>query len=200
VKEPRAPPAGWLTISALAVHRGVDKSAVSRRVTRLESMGLLSTRTQGRLKLVCVADFDRATAATVDSVRELNGGGASAHGRDAGVDVGLVLANEQALRASYDAQLKRMDLEERQGKLVEVDKVRRAIEGCSAELARKVNALPSRSDALASAFLKDGAAGLRAALRAEAHAMLKILADVAERFAEAGPVEDREMSGEEVAA
>ena len=65
---------GWATVSELARIRGVDKSAVSRRVARLEEQGLLATRQgAGRAKLVRVEEYDRVVAETGDAVLEANG-------------------------------------------------------------------------------------------------------------------------------
>jgi DNA-binding MarR family transcriptional regulator len=179
------PPPGWITISDLARDRQVDKSAISRRVTRLEGLGQLSTRIVGRLKLVNLAEFDRATAETVDAVRAANGR------TDSGARPGdPILAREQARRAAYGADLKRLDLEERLGRLVEVALVRDNLAACALDLAAVIDALPGHADALAAAVAKDGVAGLRAALRGLARELRETLARAADRFAEAGAGED----------
>ena len=199
----QAPPPGWLTISGLAAQRDVDKSAISRRVARLESLGLLTTRSSGKAKLVNLIEFERVTASTVDGVRELNGRGATgppiagaANGDD------IVLAREQALRASYAAKLMFLDLEERQGRLVEVEAVRANLEGCAVELARVIDALPGRAEALASAVTKEGVAGLRVALRGVARELRETLTRAAERFADGGGMvaEPADEPAEEVVA
>ena len=181
-----AAPPGWLTISDLARERGVDKAAISRRVARLETIGQLSTRPHGQAKIVNVEEFDRACAATVDAVREMNGRSATAalSAPAAPAIGGPILANEQARRASFDAELKRLDLAERLGRLVEIESVRFNIEECALELVRTIDQLPSRADALAAVMTKDGVTGLRTALRGLAREMRVSLAHAAERFAE----------------
>ena len=203
MSDPQSAPPGWLTISGLALERGVDKSAMSRRVARLERLGHLSTRAQGKAKLVNVADFDRATALTVDAVRELNGRRATGPPFGAGLNGDdPVLAKEQARRASYDAELKRLDLEERQGRLVELSAVRADLESCVVELVRVIDALPSRADTLMAAVTKEGVAGLRVALRGVAREWREALARAAESFADGeGPFADaQKLSVEEYAA
>ena len=64
----------WLTVSALARARGVDKAAISRRVARLEAAGALTTRAGERgTKLINVAEFNLAVEMTKDAIREANG-------------------------------------------------------------------------------------------------------------------------------
>lgn len=209
-----APPPGWLAITDLARARGVDKSAISRRVSRLAEAGLLSTRIVGKTKLVNVEEFDRVTASTVDGMRELNGLGAAritGHSLAApaapppveAATTGLpILAHEQARRVSFDADLKRLELETRTGKLVEIDAVRLNLSSCAIELGRVLDALPSRADALAAVVAKDGVTGLRAALRAIAREWREMLARAAERFAEGDELSELDENGvaEEAAA
>ncbi len=182
-------PPGWISISDLARERSVDKSAISRRVARLEGLGLLSPRVVGKAKLVNLAEFDRATSATVDAVRESNGRGSTGP-PDAGAPGDPILAREQARRAAYDADLKKLDLDERLGRLVEVEAVRASLDACAVELVRGLDALPGRAEALAAVVAKDGAPGLRAALKAVARELRETLARAAERFGEAGEAED----------
>ena len=191
---PRETPPGWLTISDLARERGVDKSAVSRRVARMEGLGLVTTRVQGKAKLVNLAEFNRAAASTVDGVRELNGRGATGP-PDAGAPNSddPVLAREQARRVGYSADLAKLDLDERLGRLVEVEAVRLSLETCALELVRVIDQLPARADALAAAVAKEGVAGLRAALRAVARAWRDTLARAAERFASGESLGESEL-------
>lgn len=60
----------WITVSALARARGVNKAAISRRVTRLEAAGVLATRPGTRgTKLIAIAEFDLACVQTTDAIR-----------------------------------------------------------------------------------------------------------------------------------
>jgi DNA-binding MarR family transcriptional regulator len=182
-------PLGWLTISDLAREKGVDKSAISRRVSRLEEQGLLTTRTTGRVKLVNLAEFDRAIANTGNAVQELNARGATA--ADEGDGSGNpILAREQARRAAYDADLKSLDLQERLKNLVKADEMTLAVTEVAMALAQAIDALPGRAEALAAVVGKDGATGLRAALKAVARELRETLARAAERFGERPEAEE----------
>ena len=172
-------PADCLTISQLARELGVDKSAVSRRVARLEGQGLLKTQKAGKTKLVNRAEFLAATSATVDIVRQANGRGATAAAEGGAADP--VLAREQARAASIRADLAQIELDKQRRRLVEVEGVEARLGGLVAELAGAIDALPGRADELMAAVTKEGAAGLRAALRGAARELREQLALIAER-------------------
>ncbi len=185
----------WATITELAKMRGVDKSAISRRVARLEGLGLVKTRTgKGGTKLVNVAQFDRATAETTDAVRELNGKGADAPSAVAAVPApgDPVLAREQARRASYAADLAKLDLEERTGVVVRVDDVLRFLDRMVDEAKRVTAQLPARTEEMSALVAKDGFTGGREFLRRVARELddafsraMSALGDKLERPAEA---------------
>jgi DNA-binding MarR family transcriptional regulator len=124
--EPPASPAGWASITELAEVKGRNKSAISRRVARLEEAGLLRTRRGPKgEKLVNIEAFDRLVASHGDAVQEMNGMRASA-------DSDPILSREQAKRAAADAEMKRMDLEERRGRILSADHAERFVDTCSA--------------------------------------------------------------------
>jgi DNA-binding MarR family transcriptional regulator len=147
---------GWVSISELARMRGVDKAAISRRVRRLEDQGLLRT-SEGKhgTKLVNIAEFDRAAGETTDAVRELNGNASS----QTGAPADPILSREQARRASYDADLKKLDLEERLGQLVSAERVQRAFSDCAHVVSQAAAQLVGRAEENAAAVAKDGVQG-----------------------------------------
>jgi hypothetical protein len=70
---------GWATITQLAVLRGRNKAAISRRVARMERDGLLrSKRGPNGTKLVNVAEFARLADDEVDAINEANGSSSGA--------------------------------------------------------------------------------------------------------------------------
>src|SRR5277367_6578851 len=109
----------WASISELVRSRDVRKSAISKRVTRLEREGLVHPR-PGPLnsKEVNLAEFELACAQTTDEIRaqngraakpihrmaaEANGGRSTVPSSVAPADMGtapsdLVLSHEQAKR------------------------------------------------------------------------------------------------------
>lgn len=161
--EPSDIPSGWATVSELARMRGVNKSAISKRVTRLEAQGLLHPKAGAHgTKLISLAEFERAVAQTTDAVRETNGRKAQA----AVSAADPILSKEQARRASYDADLKKLDLEERLGLLMPVEETRRVATDCALRLRQAVEALHSRAEEVAAAQARDGSAFARALVEA----------------------------------
>ncbi len=161
----------WLSVTELARLRGVDKSAISRRAKRYEEQGLLTPRAGKRgVKMICVAEFDKAAGEATDAVRALNGSrGGAAAAPVAALPGDPVLAREQARRASYDADLKKLELQERLGELVPVEAVREAIVAVSENFVRALDQMPSRAEEGFAEANKGGLAGFRAFLRALAN-------------------------------
>lgn len=161
----------WLSVSGLARQRGVDKAAISRRLARYEAQGLMKSRLgKGGVKLINVAEFDRAAGEATDAVRELNGSGAGAPAMGIAAAPGdPILAREQARRASYDADLKKLELEERLGELIPVGDVREAIAALGETFVRALDQMPSRAEEGFAEATKGGLAGFRIFLRSLAN-------------------------------
>ncbi len=156
----------WLPIAELARGRGVSKQALAKRVERLERLGHMETRPGPRgAKLVNVAAFDRAAGLTVDAVRQLNGAGVTAEAAPSPANpADPVLAREQARRAAYDADLKRLDLMDRLGLVVPVADVQAAMVEAGAIMVRALDRLPAKLDDMLAAS-REGQAGGRRFLR-----------------------------------
>jgi DNA-binding transcriptional MocR family regulator len=150
------------SVSALAALVGVDKAAVSRRVTRLEAQGLITTQCDGpgKPKLINVAAYLSATAQTGDAIRTANGVAAKAE-----PPADLTLAQHQARKTAIQADLAQIELDRARGVLVRADDVRDAMAHAAGELVRGLESLAARADELASALARDGVAGLRAAIK-----------------------------------
>lgn len=170
----------WVSVSDLAARKGVTKQTIAEKVARLEAQGLLSTRPgKGRAKLVNLAEFDRAIGETGDAIREM----AAASARTStpvvqpapdGADP--ILAKEQARRVAYQADLAKLDLDERLGKLLPVEHVTAAMVRCAEALTRALEQMPTRADDLAAAVAKEGVTGARAFLRTMGRDMRALLA------------------------
>ena len=187
---------GWVSISELAQLRGVDKAAISRRVARLTAQGLLATRAgKGGTKLVNVAEFDRAAGEATNAIRELNGRSASLAGApQPNLAAAPILAREQARRTAYDADLKRLELEERLHRIAPLDRVRSASAEFTQTLARVIDALPMRAEEIHAAGAKDGVTGTRAALKAAARELREEAAKAMTSIADAAePDEEAEL-------
>lgn len=178
-----AEPELWLSISELAASRGVTKGPLSRRVARLEEQGLLQARPGARgSKLVNVAEFDRVTNETTDIVRATNGGAAAPMREDRGGESkkeGLVYSQEQTRNASYSAELKWLELEERRKNLYRKEDVARATVECADIVVREIEGLSQYADEIAAAVGVDGAVGARRVLK---RAIFELRHGIAEAF------------------
>lgn len=124
----------WVSISDLGALKGVSKAAISKRVLKFESDGLINVRHEDGKKLVNLVEFDRLIGANTDPAQELRNGGHIAkpmpqvaadptpqqsqaeQGSDSGKPQ---YSASRALRESYDAENARLDLEERTKRLVD---------------------------------------------------------------------------------
>lgn len=108
----------WVTIAELARRKGISKQAASKRVDRLEKDGHLSTRRNGRNREVELATYDHVVGQVGDAFKEQ----AAETGRDIRGEQQQPqqsgLRDAQTDRARYDAQLKALELAERQGLVV----------------------------------------------------------------------------------
>jgi hypothetical protein len=188
----------WLSISALARRKGVRKSAVSKRAARFGREGLIHQR-RGPVnsKEVNLEEFERACAQATDEIRAQNGraakqrhrvianptGERNASSHVVPVDLGAAssdpptLAKEQVKRAQADAELKRMEVEERRGKLIKVSKVEDALVAAGEKIVRVIDQLPTYAGDLATAVAKGGGPALRVALKDIARRMRTAIAD-----------------------
>jgi DNA-binding MarR family transcriptional regulator len=192
----------WLSVSALARLKGVQKSAISNRVKRLEQDGLVHTR-HGPLnsKEINLGEFLRAIERTTDAVREANGraaapvhraangGRSSAASPGASADLGdapsdPILAHVQARRVAAEAELKRMDLEERRGRIVSAEQAEQFVDTCSANAQTVLWRLPGLVEEIIAIGTKDGVPAARAFVKghvraaiAEVGALMRMVAD-----------------------
>jgi len=164
----------WLSISDLAAIKQVSRQSMHERVSRLEAQNLLTLRQQGRSKLVSLAQFDHVTRETTDVVRQSNGSAKSVP--DADESSTKALSYSQARTAEYNAELKKMELEERQGKLIRVEAVTEAMTRCAEALVREIEQIATKADDLATAVAKDGTQGARGVLKGLARDLRENLA------------------------
>lgn len=192
----------WLSISDLAKHKGLSKQALAERVVRFEAAGKLTTRPgPGRSKLVNVAEFDRAAGEIGDLAREQG----AATRRGAALPAPLtaiappvdpdapVYTVEQARNMAYRAELARLDLEERQEKLVRRDRVKEALRLCVDPIARAFDRLPQEADELADAYERGGLHGLRQALKELARKGRSAAAEALEGMLQSAPTDDEPL-------
>lgn len=156
----------WVSISDLAARKNVTKQTISGRVAKLVDQGLLSTRPgKGKSKLVNLAEYDRVVGEVSDLAKEQGAQTKAATGDAAVVGRDPTFTREQTRRAGYEAELKRLDLEERLGRLRAVDDIVAATVACGEAAVRAIESMTLRADEMASAVAKDGVAGARAVLK-----------------------------------
>lgn len=167
----------WVSISELAKRKGLRKQTVAEKVSRYEAQGILTTQPggRGRPKLVNLAEFDKVAGEAGDAIRELSAvTGAPSEGKPEGNNP--VLAREQARRVAYQADLAKLDLDERLGKLLPIDEVEKAMVRCAQALVRAIDRLPGRAEELASRVAHEGSQGARAILKETARDLRATLA------------------------
>lgn len=191
----------WIPIGKLAERAGIKQPVMSRRINRLVQDGLLQTR-PGRqgAKLVNVAQYDRVRAKTGDGVRIL--AASTSRASECGQDLAdappdeatakvlpfadRVLTQEQTKRVAYQAELARLDFEERQGKLISVDVVTESMAKLGEALVRSLDGYSTRADELAVAVGKDGVQGARMVTRAHTREVRRVFAAELRRMIEEG--------------
>jgi biotin operon repressor len=161
-----APEGLWLSLSDLARERGVSKQSIWKRVERFKLEGKVTLRKGQRgVVLVNVAEFDRATGESTDLARATQHAPTRCAPSAAPTQEGLVYTREQARRASYDAELKRLDLAARMGKLIPADEVEAAGDLIGQTFADAADRLPIYADDIAAAVAAGGVAGARCKLK-----------------------------------
>ena len=180
---PNMTDAGWVSISELARLKGLGKAAVSERVSGFVAKGLLSTKPgKGKVKLVNLAAFDRVAGETTDLARAAGAEtkrlnlAPAAPPQPPADPLAPVYTAEQARHMAYKAESAKLDLEERQGKILQAAAVAAAITMAGEAIARAVDQMPALADDLAAAVAQTGAAGARTLLKARARDIRELMA------------------------
>jgi len=119
VQQMEAMPEGhWVSVSDLAKLKGISRQTASEKVARLESEGRLSTRKNGRLRMVELATYDRLVGQVGDAAREI--GAATKKSVDETSGNGGALRDAQTEKAKYETRLKALDFAERSGQVVPI--------------------------------------------------------------------------------
>lgn len=155
----------WVSGSELAKLKGVTKQTVSEKIARLVDAGKLEVRPgKGKAKLINVAAYDRAVGETTDLSRAQ--GAQTKAASEGAIPRDPTFTKHQADKAGYEAELKRLDLEERLGRLRAVEEIEAAAIACGETVVRLVEQLALKADEIAAAVAKDGVTGARSTLKA----------------------------------
>jgi hypothetical protein len=178
----------WLSVTDLATRKGVRKSTISEKVTRLVADGRLTTKPgKGKQKLINVAQYDIAIGEVGDGAREQ---GAATRAADAAAATSAPrlpadgrLRDEQTRDRAYSADLKFIELERARGNLLPVADFDAVAEDAANRIADIVDGLQARDSELTAIAIKEGENGMRAALkritRAQRIAIVAAMKDMA---------------------
>lgn len=176
----------WLSVTDLAARKGVRKSTISEKVTRLVADGRLTTRPgKGKAKLINVAEYDTAIGEVGDGAREQGAATKAAMAAPAAprLPADGRLRDEQTRDRAYSADLKFIELERARGNLLPVADFDAVAEDAATRIADIVDGLQARDSELTAIAIKEGENGMRAALkritRAQRTAIVTAMRDMA---------------------
>lgn len=172
-----------MSIADLAARDGVSKPAVSRRVKQLREIGLqVELDGQGRVALVHSVQYDELKARVADPSK------AQAPTQlQTPIPTGETYDEALCQKTWTEAERAKIRLLEEQGKLVGVDQLTDALAQAGQKIVRAVELILNDVDDFAAAVAKDGASGLRAALKKVAHQLKNDMADAPSSIAAAAP-------------
>lgn len=154
----------WLSISEIARRKGLHRDSVRERVDRLVAKGMITTRTEGRSRMVDLVAFDRAVGDAGDAVKEA----AAETKREKPETASPKLRDAQTEKAVYEARLKALDLAERQGAILPIKGehgAENAMARAGISIVREVEKIPLLADEIAVAVSKEGVTGAKRVLK-----------------------------------
>ncbi|KQU77720.1 hypothetical protein ASD12_18135 [Mesorhizobium sp. Root102] len=161
---PLMPEGVWKSLSEIAAIKGVSKVAVKKRVDRYEREGLVTTRRQGRERLVDLAAYDKAVGVAGDAYREQAAETVKAERSEPP----SAMRDAQTEKAQWEARRSALDVNERLGNLVPVKSVELAMIKAGEAIVRSLGQLATFAPDLMAAA-KDGEPAMRRKLREIEH-------------------------------
>jgi hypothetical protein len=158
----------WLSVTELALRKGVRKSTISEKVKRLVEAGRLTTKPGlGKVKLVNVAQYDLAIGEVGDGAREQGAATKRENARPAAPRSpdGGKFRDEQTREKAYAADLKFIELERARGNLLPVADFEPLAEDAANRIGEIIDGLQARDSELTAIAIKEGENGMRAALK-----------------------------------
>ena len=178
----------WLSVTELAERKGVGKSTISEKVSRLVSEGRLTVKQgDGKKKLINLAQYDTAIGEVGDGARE-QGAATKAADRAGASSLPRAapdgrLRDEQTRDRAYSADLKFIELERARGNLLAVADFDPLAEDAAGRIGDVIDGLQARDSELTAIAIKEGENGMRAALkrivRAQRIAVVTAMKDMA---------------------
>jgi hypothetical protein len=157
----------WLSVTELAARKGVRKSTISEKVSRLVDAGRLATKPgKGKAKLINLAQYDLAVGEVGDVAKEVGAVTKKIALSDGTIEAGgQKFRDEQTREKAYAADLKFLDLEQRRGNLLPVSEFDVAAEDAASRIADIVDGLLAQDSELTAIAIKEGENGMRTALK-----------------------------------
>ena len=196
------PRAVMLTVSEVAERDRVSKQAVSKKVKDLIELGLTVERdSRGFVKKLNVVEYDRLRGRTDDPSKAQAPGRADLGAAPAAKPADDNESYKEALRTKtwHESERLRLDLEERRGELVRVDRVTDAVVTCATSITSIVDRLPNVADDMVAAVAKEGVHGVRVALKQLAAKLRIEIAEALTGIATEAPKTDSAGADDELA-
>lgn len=162
----------WVTQSEYARHRKVVKSYIAKLIKN-RRIPPAAVKGEGKERRIDLAAADLALGETIERVvaREQesdddadDGQGHSGGGAGDGAGAGLTKAKTAS--AFYQANLARLQFEEKTGKLVSRADLELSMQRAAEALGRDIDQIAARADDIATAFTRGGVDGVRSFLKA----------------------------------
>lgn len=183
------------TPAELAARDGVSKQAITKTVRKLAEEKALEVERddRGRIVRFNVAQYDFLRGKVGDPSKDQRPEKPEPSTAPADSRAGYNDALTQ--KTIYEAETRRLALEEQIGKLVRVEELSDAVSECGATIAASIGQLQNATDALATAMTQNGVHGLRVELKKIENRIRGEIADslaALAHLAPAKPAEDQD--------
>ena len=148
-----------VSYAELARRLGVTKQAIQKRARKLIAAGKLRAVRRGREVLVDPAEYARAVREHGDPARELASDDAPA--AVASTTTAKTFRDARTERELVELELKRLQLQEREGRLRPVEEIEAAALDAGQAIAKRLDQLPTHADRLTATAHKKGAEGVK---------------------------------------
>jgi hypothetical protein len=156
------------TPAEVAARDGISKQAVTKQVRKLADEKGLEVERDGRERII------KFNVAQYDHLRDKSGDPSKDQRPDSpepDAPAPAVVPDRGSYtdalteKTRYEAERRRLDLEEQVGNLVKVAEIASAVDECGVEIVSVVRRLSNEADALCTAIARDGAHGARVELK-----------------------------------
>lgn len=179
------------TAADVASRDGVSRQAVTKKVREFAEKGMTVERDgRGAIVRFNVAEYDHLRGRLGNPSKDQR----AQRPDDTPIKADPNESYDEALRQKtwHEAEKRRLELHELKSKLIRKDRLTDALVRSGEEIVRVIDGLPGRTDDLALAFEKDGAHGLRVALKKLAAQMRSDIASSLSRIADGADPYDLE--------